>query len=115
MAGYLPDTPPFSFRHHPLSRIAPHEAPRNRLMGSAGPEQDDPRDPDEPAAEASPPPRAAGWEVTTAMARDLVFLLQLAAADLSQQEREGTFYFMIPRTDLVHADFSHAIASYQQT
>lgn len=49
------------------------------------------------------------------MARDLVFLLQLAAADLSQQEREGTFYFMIPRTDLVHADFSHAIASYQQT
>ncbi len=23
MAGYLPDTPPFSFRHHPLSRIAP--------------------------------------------------------------------------------------------
>lgn len=92
------------------------EARRNRLMGAPHPEQDDPRFNAIPEAERPPYP----WndEQVAAMSRkanDWQMLLQVSVADLSQQQREGTLYFMVRRDDLARRDFSRAVATYQQT
>lgn len=42
-------------------------------------------------------------------------LLQVSIADLSQEQTEGTVYFMIRGDDLARADFSRVTVSYQQT
>lgn len=92
------------------------EARRNRLMGAPQPEQGDPRFDAIPQNERPPYPwndeqialisrKAAEWQL----------LLQVSVADLSQQHREGTLYFMVRKDDLASRDFSRALVTYQQT
>jgi Domain of unknown function (DUF1963) len=92
------------------------EARRNRMLGLPQSEQDDPRfgciapeeRPDYPWNDtqlAAMSEKAGQWRL----------LLQVSIADLSQQQTEGTVYFMIPADDLARADFSRCRVSYQQT
>ncbi|WP_166652317.1 DUF1963 domain-containing protein [Enterovirga rhinocerotis] len=92
------------------------EARRNRLMGPADPEQDDPRYSAIPATERAAYPWDA--EATAAMSEKADrwrLLLQISIADLSQMETEGTLYFVIARDDLDRRDFSRVRVVYQQT
>lgn len=92
------------------------EARRNRLMGPPQPEQGDPRFDAIPQQERPPYPwNGAQVAAMSREADEWQMLLQVAVADLSQQEREGTLYFMVRKDDLARRDFSRAVATYQQT
>jgi uncharacterized protein YwqG len=89
------------------------EARRNRLLGLPIPEQDDPRFAmisrkgklDQPFTREEMAEAGNMWRL----------LLQVSMADLAQQEREGTVYFLIRKDDLARRDFSGVHAYYQQT
>ncbi len=92
------------------------EARRNRLLGPPQPEQDDPRFDCIPEAERPAYP----WDDTQIAtmrqtAAEWRLLLQVSIADLSQEETEGTVYFMIRDSDLAEQDFGRCRVSYQQT
>jgi hypothetical protein len=92
------------------------EARRNRLMGLPAPEQHDPRYDGIPASERPPYPwNDAQDAAMRRKAEEWRLLLQLSVADLSQQQTEGTLYFMVRKADLSRGDFSRAVVSYQQT
>lgn len=113
------DIGPFSSNPDDFRRTQPWltlEARRNRLLGPPQPEQDDPRFDCIPDAERPAYPwndtqlatmrqKAAEWRL----------LLQVSIADLSQEETEGTVYFMIRDSDLAEQDFGRCRVSYQQT
>lgn len=113
------DIGPFSSDPDDFRRTQPWltlEARRNRLLGPPQPEQDDPRFDCIPDAERPAYPwndtqlatmrqKAAEWRL----------LLQVSIADLSQEETEGTVYFMIRDDDLAEQNFGRCRFSYQQT
>jgi len=92
------------------------EARRNRLMGVPQPEQGDPRL--DAVPQSARPPYPWNEEELAAISRTATewqMLLQVSVADLSQQQREGTLYFMVGKDELALRDFSRALVTYQQT
>ncbi len=113
------DTGPFTSDRSNMRRMQPWlaiEARRTRLMGPPSPEQDDPRFNALDKFQVPPYPwNDAQIAEATQKASEWQLLLQVSIADLSQEQTEGTVYFMILTSDLAKRNFSRVVASYQQT
>lgn len=106
------DTGPFAGTEH-----VEREARRMRFLGSPFPEQSDPR---YDAIDTTGYPTEGGWPATVKLdaatkAIDWRLLLQVSVAALSQQQSEGSIYFLIHKEDLARHDFSKVQAYHQQT
>ncbi len=105
-----------SSRNYQRQAWALREARRQRFMGPPEPEQDDPRF--DAVSKSDLPPYPWNDAQTQEAARKAgawQMLLQVSMADLSQENTEGTVYFLIHKDDLAKQDFSHVTVIYQQT
>lgn len=92
------------------------EARYNRFLGTPQPMQDDPRFDAISREERYPYPWDDARTVAmAAKADEFQLLLQISVADLSQEQTEGMFYFLVRKDALAKADFSDCCVTYQQT